>query len=218
MTIKTKSLINGKRRKQPRLRAFTLVEAILSSMVVGLMLVGALEAVRTVHTIRDATLNHAKGQLLAEDLLAEIVKHDYADGDGSSGMGQDSGEAGTDRREFDDVDDYHNWSPSAPLNVDGTQMDGMDGWTRGVVVEYVNPNDLAQVSANNTGIKRITVTVRYLGEVITVLQTVRTSAVASVHQYEMAQGIDNPNDTVTETSEDEYELHEGGVVTAEIGN
>lgn len=186
-------------------RAFTLAEAMLSSLVVGLMLVGALEAVRSVHQINDATLKHAKGKFLAEDLLSEIVKLDYGEPvDADSGMGLDAGEAGGNRILFDDVDDYHNWSPPVPEDVGGNPIAGMEGWRRSVVVEHVSPNDLSMALANHTGVKRITVTVTYKGEVVASLQSIRTDAVQTLMQYEMAQGITNSDQAVS-AGDQEYD-------------
>ena len=56
------------------------------------------------------------------------------------------------------MDDYNGWTESPPATRAGVAMAGYAGWTRSVVVAYVDPSALV-VSATATTIKRVTVTV-----------------------------------------------------------
>jgi len=97
---------------------------------------------------------------LARGLMAEIIGLDYQDPDGTPGFGPESGEdkPGT-RANFDDVDDYHGWKASPPEENDGTPLADFAGWLRGVIVEYVSPDDLTRVAGTDKGVKRVTVIV-----------------------------------------------------------
>ncbi|MDH3583129.1 MAG: hypothetical protein OER86_02825, partial [Phycisphaerae bacterium] len=65
------------------------------------------------------------------------------------------------RVDFDDVDDYRNWSASPPQAQDGTAITHLAGWTRACTVQKVDPANLAAQGdvAADMGARQITVTV-----------------------------------------------------------
>ena len=75
-------------------------------------------------------------------------------------LGIDTGETTNDRSDFDDVDDYDGWEKSPPRRKDGTKWKELTGWTRLVSVVRVEPGDPTQTAAAESGVKRITVTVK----------------------------------------------------------
>lgn len=92
--------------------------------------------------------------------MAEIFQAHYADHDVADHFGREFGEWGDGTRsEFDDVDDYENWSASPPQTKDGTDLTGYEGWTRQVAVHYVSLAALDNPIFTDEGCKRITVTV-----------------------------------------------------------
>lgn len=142
----------------PGRRAFTLIEAALSVLIVGIMLTAALRTLSATRRADALFASRARGLALAEDLMAEILEHPYEDPGGLS-FGLETGEVATDRTTFDDVDDYHGWTSSPPVSRDGDPIDGATGFTRSVTVERVRRSDPSLTVASDRGVKRITVTV-----------------------------------------------------------
>jgi type II secretory pathway pseudopilin PulG len=140
--------------------AFTIVEAVIATVIVSVMLVAALSAVGASRLIQHKISVSNQGRLLAESLMAEIIQQVYEDPNGAVVFGPETGEETTVRSDFDDVDDYHNWSGSPPKNKDGGAIPQSDGWQRTVTVQWVDPLDPTLVQAGETGAKRITVSAK----------------------------------------------------------
>ena len=143
-------------------RGLSLVETVMSVMIVGGMLAAALNAAGAARIGAHKSGDRAKGALLAQDLMSEILTQPYHDPDQeSANLGNDTGEpfAGN-RILFDDVDDYNTWDASPPQKQDGTVMSNLAGWRRRVTVAYGNPSDL-KAAAVDTGILLIVVTVTH---------------------------------------------------------
>jgi len=156
--------------------AFTLVEAVLSLVIVGAVLVAALSTVGASRLSQQRTSQYSRGQLLAESLMAEILRQDYQDPNDPPVFGCESGESTSTRADFDDVDDYNGWSSSPPTAKDGTQLAGLSGWQRSVTVQWVDPADITQVQASETNTKRITVTVSCNNKQVGSLTAIRTNS------------------------------------------
>lgn len=161
----------------PRRLGLTMVEAVISIVIVSVMLVAALSAVgnsaRARRIIEDRTL----GVMLAQDLLEEICRQNYADADlgpGSFGLGSDEVGDGT-RERWEDVDDYHGWNGSPPENQCGVPVEGFTGWSRSVEVQWVSSSDPESPVADEEMAKRITVLVYHLGAEVARLSAVRTA-------------------------------------------
>jgi MSHA pilin protein MshD len=142
-------------------RAFTLVEAVISIVIVGVMLVAGLTTVGASRVAQHKAALTIRGRLLAGQLLSEILEQSYLDPDGNAGFGREAGESGATRADFDDVDDYHGWTCNPPTARDGTVLANSAGWTRSVTVEWIDPLDPTQVRAAETNAKRVTVTAAY---------------------------------------------------------
>jgi len=155
--------------------AFTLVEATVSIFIVGVMVVAALSTVGATRLGEYKLGERCRALPLAQGLLAEVLQQSYEDPNGSAAFGTESGEGTASRTDFDDVDDYHNWSASPPQNQDGTEMSDLSGWLRSVQVGWVNPTNLSQTAGSDQGVKRITVTVKHDGVPVASLTAFRTS-------------------------------------------
>ncbi len=152
---------------------FSLVEVVVSMLIVSLLFVAALSAVAASRSTRVIMAEQTRGCQLAGDLLSEIIDQDYADpqyGDGGSPTGV------TNRSSFNDVDDYDGWSESPPANRDGSTISGYDGWSRQVSVAYVNPDNISASASSSNRAKLITVTVKHGDRVVSRLQAIRTWA------------------------------------------
>lgn len=164
------------RRGNGALRAFTLVETVICMVITGVMLVAALSAVAASRTGQYKITERQRGELLAQELMAEIVAQSYEEPGGAVNLGTDAGEAGNCRADWDDVDDYRLWSASPPEKKDGTVIPDLAGWLRSSEVAWVNPADITQIIVAKTGAKRITVTVSHNGTPVATLTALRTSA------------------------------------------
>ena len=155
--IDTSRASNRRRSKRP---AFSLLEVTISSMIVGVMLVAALNAVGAATTGRFRSGERSQAQLLADALMAEILELHYSEPVDQPTFGPEPGETATaTRAAFDDVDDYHGWSSKPPVDEDGTPLGNADNWTRSAVVNYASAANLAVNVGTDTGIKQIAVTV-----------------------------------------------------------
>lgn len=148
---------------RPRPAAFTLIESVVACAIVGGLLVSVLGAVATAAAAQRRLADTVRGELIAEDLLAEVLIHRYED-ELLAGVafGPESGETGANRAKFDDVDDFNGWSESPPVDRDGAAINGFSGWARTVQVEWVDPATLV-VSPTEKLVKRVTVTVSRSG-------------------------------------------------------
>lgn len=156
---------------------FSLVEVIISVIIIAGLMVAVLNTVGATAVTRTLDADRAKGQALAYDLLDEVLQADYEDavaGIGSFGVGAD--EAGADRSLFDDVDDYDGWESTPPMQKDGSAIDGFDGWTRRVDVVWCEPSAPDTSSNSDTRLKRITVTVTVGDRVIATVTALRGAA------------------------------------------
>jgi len=157
-------------------RAFTIVEAVISTIIVAVMLVAALTTVGASRVTQHKTSLVSRGQLLAETLMSEILRQSYKDPEGTPVFGCEANESGAARAAFDDVDDYHGWSQGPPTAKDGTALSNATGWKWTVTVEWVDPANPTQVRTVETNAKRITVAVTYNNVPQASLVALRTSA------------------------------------------
>lgn len=158
-----------------RQAGFTLVEAVMSILIVGLMLVAALNTVGASKVAQARNAEQTIGPMLAQDLMAEILTQAYQEPDTTPAFGRESGEYSYSRSAYDDVDDYHGWSASPPKGKDNVALPDLAGWKREVSVVWVNSAlpDVHSVTA--TGLKRITVTIKYQGRTVAKLTALRSN-------------------------------------------
>ncbi len=148
----------AKRAARDRRQGVSLMEVVISTLLVGLVLVASLKAVGGIFRTWSASEQRHDGMGLAQQLMTEILQQHYNEPDGVPVLGVEVPESTLDRSSWDDVDDYNGWS-SVPQDKTGTALAGYGGWTRAAAVEYVQIADPTQTSATDTGLKRITVTV-----------------------------------------------------------
>jgi MSHA pilin protein MshD len=156
------------------LTAFTIVEAMISTIIVGVMFVAALNTVGASRLTQHKASLVCRSQLLAESLMSEILRQSYKDPDGTPIFGRESNESATPRTTWDDVDDYEGLSESPPVTKDGAALTNATGWQRTVKVEWVDAANPAQVQTVETGVKRVVVTVAYKNVPQASLATLKT--------------------------------------------
>jgi len=163
--------------KRSQTHAFSLMEVVLSMLVVSVMLVAALSTVGASQMGKHKMTTRARGLLLARSLMSEILQCAYEDPeDPSTSLGCEATESDVDRTDYDDVDDYDGWESSPPVEKPGSGIPWADGYRRIVTVQWVDPLDLDQASGTSTGVKRIRVIVEYQDRQVARLWAFRTEA------------------------------------------
>ena len=158
-------------------RGLSLLEVTVSTLLVGLITVGAMRSLGTSVRASNSTAQTTQAVLMAEELMVEILAQDYSDPDDTAVFGVESTENRSLRADWDDVDDYHKWSASPPVDTDGTAF-ASKSWTRTVTVAHVDPDDLLTPLAidDDRGIKRVTVQVLRDNVVVAELHGLQTEA------------------------------------------
>jgi hypothetical protein len=164
-------------RTGPR-HGIALIEAVLSSVVIGLMFIAAMRLVTAARAGESDVEHRCLAAHLAAELMSEILSRPYADPDEVPLFGLEPGELGATRRSaFDDVDDYHGWIESPPQEPDGAARTYLVGWSRSAQVVLVNPAAPDEASLVDLGVKKITVTIARDGATLARLTALRTRAV-----------------------------------------
>lgn len=150
-------------RPPARAPALSMIEVTVSMILVGGLLLSAMNMVGAAGTTVLSMSDRATGNLLAEQLMSEILRQDYEDPDEAPGsLGTEGFEDATrDRLYYDDVDDYHGWRATPPENKDGSLLSQYSNWERLVTVKWVEPTDVRQIAQTGSGVKLIQVTVTH---------------------------------------------------------
>ena len=162
--------------RQCRRRAARLVEVAMASLLVGVLLIAALNSVGARLRHQALLADQQRAHRLAEQLLAEVLEHRYADPDETPIFGPEASESGGTRSVFDDVDDFDGWDQTGPVDRDGVALANATLWRRTVNVAYVPANDMTGTSGSDQGLKRITVNVYYDGQLLASRVGIRSRA------------------------------------------
>jgi type II secretory pathway pseudopilin PulG len=155
---------------------FTIIEALLAIVLVGALLVAALQTASTSATAQYKAGERAMGRYLAQGLMSDILQKVYEDPNNVTlvlGVDALSLELPTSKANYNDVDDYNGWTESPPQDQDGTVIPGFTNWSRSVLVEWVNASNISQTSATESCAKRITVTVKHNNITIATLVAIK---------------------------------------------
>ncbi len=156
-------------------RGFTLIEAALGSLIVGSLFVAALHTVAASRTTAASQAARGEAILLAQSLMEEVLAHPYTDPNQAPTFGRETGESGSNRAAFDDLDDFNGWTSSPPAAPDGTAV-ASARFRRSCEVKQVNPSNLSGSSSTDTGVRRVRVTVTHADRVLAELTAYRTPA------------------------------------------
>ncbi|MBC8350684.1 MAG: hypothetical protein H8E66_01775 [Planctomycetes bacterium] len=154
-----------------------MTEVVMATLIVGLMLVPAMNNVGASLRSRIANVELHDGRALAQQLMTEALQARYEDPQlAGEPIGTDSGEGISTREDWDDVDDYDTWSKSPPEDKSGNVLTSYHGWTRSVTADWVNKNDPHAIIGTDQGLKRITVSATSPSGALTTLIALRSSA------------------------------------------
>ncbi len=153
-------------RKSTNLRrvrlGFSQVEVAMSALIAGLVLAASLNLAGFATRGQISNNDQLRARLIASGLMAEILELPFADPNQTPVSGPESGEttAPATRLNFDDVDDYLNWS-SAPQTKSGAAIPNSAELTTTVQVALANPDQLGDGGGGSPSadVKQITVSV-----------------------------------------------------------
>jgi hypothetical protein len=164
--------------------AFTLAEAIVGTVIVAIVIVTAMNAAGSVRRTEMSAANRAFGVRLAEELIEEIERTSYMDpATKIDDISLDAGEAHTNRRTLDDVDDFHGLRDEPPTDTNGAAIVKASGWSRMVEVAWTRADDPMADAVTSGGRKRITVTVQYGSKIVAQLVAFRAQSVPARKEY-----------------------------------
>ena len=161
-------------------RGFTLVETALATVLVGGVLVVAMNLVGASRLSQARYADRALASQLAQDLLMEILDQPYDDPDGTSGFGVAVGGITIIRINLDDADDYDDYQESPPTDIHGQVIPGAERFTRSSTVDYVAATAPHIAVSTDTGVKRAVVKVSLGGRELASVTGWRTRAWPSV--------------------------------------
>jgi Tfp pilus assembly protein PilV len=158
-------------RRRGRGRGFTLIEAALTTIIVGVGTVGMMQLLAT-GTMANATSNEMTIGLTLANNVREMLDSStitFADPNNNTHWGLEAGETAFTANDLDDFDGY-TFTPA----VDSRRLalSYLTGWTQGIKVETVNPNNITQIIPHGTQppnqrpMSRITVTVNHNGNFV----------------------------------------------------
>lgn len=117
-------------------RGLSMVETVVSLMVVGVLLAAALNTVGATMAVRQQAEDMELAAWLAQDLMAEILAAEYGD-ENVSATGEEMDDG--DREDFEEVNDFQGLVESPPVMRDGTAIPWAAGLTRSVMIVDAHP-------------------------------------------------------------------------------
>ncbi len=157
-----------------RNRAFTLVEVLIATVLVGLALAALVAANSSLTIANDAGSDLSTAEFLIEQIremttMLPVVEPNTGTWDV---LGPETGEV---LATYDDVDDFDNAVFTPPINANRLPLTPYATFNQQVTVQKVNPTDFTQVVADGdaSNFVRITVTVTQSGRPLSSTSWVR---------------------------------------------
>ena len=144
---------------KPSRNGLSQAEVVISTVIVGVLMVSSLSTIAASRRSQVSESNEVRGLAIAEALLAEITQLPMREPSCDCGSGIEAGESGSNRLNFDDVDDYKNFIDSPPKSRNGTACSGYSDLSRNAAVDMVTTADWNVTTATYAGVYRITVRV-----------------------------------------------------------
>ena len=154
--------------------ALTLVEIVVSVAILGSMGVLTLQGITALHRSHMDTVDAARAELLARDLMHEILLQKYTRSTDDVIAESDP----VDRSGFIAITDYDGWNSAGDRAVqkkDGTPLVVGIGWIRQCSVTNVENVNIHLDSVVDTKIRKITVHVSRFGKNLKSLVSIRSS-------------------------------------------
>jgi type II secretory pathway pseudopilin PulG len=150
----------------------TYIEVLVCLVIIGTSVAASMRAFGSFAIGRRIWEETAIAGELAHQLMVEINALPYSEPSGGNTIGLE-GESSTDKRTFDDIDDFNNWTETPPRDHTNTVMPEFDGYSRRVSVAFTNWSP-SGVSFSTGTFKKITVVVTKDGRELARLVTLRS--------------------------------------------
>lgn len=150
---------------RPPRRGLTLIEAVMSAMIVASVLVGTMQLTAGAARFGQALSDGATGADLADGLMAEILNKSYASPTSPTSFGRDAGETSSSKANYDDVDDYNGWTETYTFTGRTSVNDSIVATVSVARAQLMAPN---ADQGSESGIKRIRITVTRRNRVLAV--------------------------------------------------
>jgi len=138
----------------PRPSGTTLVELIMTIMIVSVALAGVLTVINlNARTSADPMMEH-QAIAIAEAYLEEILTKEFTNPEGGDVGGPETGEGET-RATYDDVNDYHGLTDNGARDQNNNAIAGLESYVVSVAVTTSNP--LSGISTANQWYVQVTV-------------------------------------------------------------
>lgn len=166
-----------------------MVETAFALLLVGGAIAVSLNATASMHTAQKVENDRIRGQLLAINLLTEIMAQPYQERSGTPTFGLEAGESGTTRAAFDDVDDYKAYQETSIAAKDGSAVNGCSGWTRTVTITRTDPSNFSLLAMSDLGVKKITVTVKARTRTLASVAAIKSGAMPPAGEAHQIQNV-----------------------------
>jgi type II secretory pathway pseudopilin PulG len=168
-----------RRRLIRRERGFTLIEAALTTVIVGTGVLAIVAAQQAYHMKNQWTKRSDTAMLLANEIRERTFSMPLHDPiTGTDNLGPEANE--TTPKAYDDIDDFagpvndegvgSGLTIDPPMNALGDRLQDLDAWSQHVEVKNIDPANISSAIArpldmqtNETKVMRVTVTVRFNG-------------------------------------------------------
>jgi prepilin-type N-terminal cleavage/methylation domain-containing protein len=166
-------------RNARRQGGFTLMESLMTTVIVGTAVLAIVAAQQAYHMQNGQAQHMGAGLLLANELRELTLNLPQRDPiTGTNYWGPEPGETGI--AQYDDLDDFdgaagEGLTISPPIDATGRTIPNMTGWSQVVTVDNVLPNFLSTQTAapdHSTSVVRVTCVVRFQPTGATAPQTV----------------------------------------------
>ena len=145
-------------RSNPK-RAFSLIETTLSTLMVGVLFVASMQTVAWSKKTTMVNMREDIAQNIAQDLLDEVLMQDYQE---KTLYSNGSNLTARGRPYFRSVNDYAGYTETQIQDKAGNARPELAGWTRKVIVRYIDPEDGSNCS-DDKGIRRVKIFVYFNG-------------------------------------------------------
>ncbi len=154
------------------MKGFTLIEVLIAVMVfviAAIPLLGVFsEGLKGTGLSQEITVAYNLAQDLMEEIMTKQFDEDLEGLTAPNRLGPEAQERRDETRPdrmFDDVDDFHNYTDSPPLELDGTPMNEFSDYSRLVTVQYVDQDNFDLILSSRSYFKRIEVQVLWSDQV-----------------------------------------------------
>lgn len=150
---------SGRSRRRER-GIFSLVEVLLATIVLALSATATAYWVETVGNLARESDDRTVAETLVKNLESVIQPLPFREpGTPLTSLGPERGE---DLSTFDDVDDFHGFVSSPPIDAERSPISSLSAWEVEIDVRSVSPSDLEPVTSGD--LRRVTVIVRRGGD------------------------------------------------------